>query len=248
MTTHALAIRSVSEVQSLAEQLAKSGLTPDTLRGKPQDVFVVLLTGLELGLSAMQALRGIYIVKGRPILAADTLVALCVRSPVCKYFRCVESTPLKATYETLREGHPEPVKLIWTLDMAKRAGLGGQTWSAHPEAMLRHRCAAALARDVYPDLVLGMYEASEGEEMAARVEASERRPTPTVEGPKALPAPDAGAIRERIALASSLEALEALGSEVRSLPQADRETLRTDYAKRKAELTKPVEAPKEVQS
>jgi hypothetical protein len=115
--------------------------------------------------------------------------------------------------------------------------------------MLRHRCAAALARDVFPDLVLGMYEASEGEEMAARVEVSERAPERRPEAPKALPAPvDPVALRERIALASSLEALESVGAEVRSLPQSEREALRGDYAKRKAELTKPTEAPKEVQS
>jgi len=58
---------------------------------------------------------------------------------------------------------------------------------------------------------------------------------------------DASAIRERIAQAQDLAALEAVGAEVRSLPQAEREALRSIYTQRKAELTKPVEAPKEVQ-
>jgi len=247
MTT-ALAPQSLAEAEHFAKQIAQSALLPDTLRGKPGDVLVVLLTGLELGLSAMQSLRGIYVVKGRPILAADTLVALCVRSPVCERFVCIESTPERAIYETQRKGSP-PVRRTWTMQDAKRANLGGSTWSSYPAQMLRHRCAADLARDVYPDLVLGLYEEGEAAEIAApKVEvvasAPERRPAPTVEAPKALPAPDAGAIRERIAQASSLEALEAAGAEVRSLPLGKREALRHDYAKRKAELTKPAETPK----
>lgn len=241
MTT-ALVPASMSEAEQLAQRLAQSSLAPDALRGKPHDVLAIVLTGLELGLSPMQALRGIYVVKGRPVLAADTLVALCVRSEHCLYFRRVESTDKVATYETHRKGHPEPVRLSWTSDMAKRAGLGGQTWSAHPEAMLRHRCAAALARDVYPDLVLGMYEESEGEEMA-RVEVAERRaPAPTVEAPKALPPPSAEALRKRLEEAQDMAALEALVPDVQRLSPADREVIRPAY-KARVEALKAPKAP-----
>lgn len=244
----ALAPQSLPEAEQLAARLAQSALIPDTLRGKPGDVLVVLLTGLELGLSPMQALRGVYVVKGRPVLAADTLVALCKRSPACLYFRCITSTPETATYETQRQGDPEPTRLTWTQADAKRAGLGGGTWQAHPAAMLRHRCAAALARDVYPDLVLGLYEESEGAELAvSKVEvipAPERRPAPTVEVPKALPAAaDLTGLREAIAAASDLAALERLVPELSKLAAPEREAVRPDYAKRKTELTaKPAEA------
>jgi hypothetical protein len=54
------------------------------------------------------------------------------------------------------------------MEDARRANLvGRQNWKAHPAAMLRARCAAALARAVYPDLLLGVYEESEGEEIVA---------------------------------------------------------------------------------
>lgn len=212
----ALVPASMPEAQSIAKELAQSSLVPEPLRNKPHDVLAVMLAGMELGLSPMQAFRGIYIVKGRPILAADTIVGLCkARKDVCKYFRTVESTATKATCETWREGDPEPTRLTWTAEMAKRAGLGGQTWSAYPEAMLRHRCAAALARDVYPDLMLGIYEEGEAAEIAApKVEvvtpAPERRPAPTAptveapaaEAPKALPEPKP--IPEEIAARASL--------------------------------------------
>ena len=41
----------------LAGRFAKSALLPDALRAKPDDVFVTLLAGHELGLAPMAALR-----------------------------------------------------------------------------------------------------------------------------------------------------------------------------------------------
>jgi hypothetical protein len=149
----------------------------------PAAAFVVIATGMELGLSPMQALRGIYIVQGKPVLSSDLLVALVKRSPVCLFFRLIESTGERATYETHRKGEPEPTALTWTADDAKRAGLlSKDSWRAHPAAMLRARCAAALARAVYPDLLLGVYEESEGEEISARVSPPKQQAKPAPGG------------------------------------------------------------------
>lgn len=156
---------SFSEVREFATLAVKSGLLSDAIT-TPEAAFVIIATGLELGLSPMQSLRGIHVVEGKPILSADLLVALAKRSPDCVYFRLVESSYERATYETLRKGDPKPTSLTWTLEDARRAELvGKRTWKAHPAAMLRARCAAALARAVYPDLLLGVYEDSEGEEI-----------------------------------------------------------------------------------
>jgi hypothetical protein len=155
------------EVKDLATIAVKSGLLSPEIRS-PEAAVVIILTGMELGLSPMQSLRGIYVVKGRPVLSADLLVALVKRSSECLYFRLVESTHERATYETQRVKEPVPTSITWTIEDARRADLAGRgTWKAHPAAMLRARCAAALARAVYPDLVLGLYEESEGEEMRA---------------------------------------------------------------------------------
>lgn len=160
----------------MAREMAPSGLLPQELRGKPGDVLILMMCGAELGLKPMQALRSIYVVKGKPVLSADLLVALVKRSPKCRYFQLIQTLPTVATYETHREGEPEPVRLSWTVEKAKEAGLtGGATWRGHADTMLRHRCAAALAREVYPDLALGLYV----EEEAAEIRASEAaRPTP----------------------------------------------------------------------
>ncbi len=162
---------SLAEAEALATTIAKSGMIPDYLRNKPADVLVVMMQGFELGLTPMAALNGIYAVKGRPFIAADTLVAVCVRrSDVCEYFRLIESTATVARYLTLRRGHPEPTPMTYTIEQARRANLAGsQTYKAHPEAMLRHRCSANLARAVFPDLCAGMYVKEEADEIRATV-------------------------------------------------------------------------------
>jgi RecT family len=124
--------------------------------------------GEDLGLTPMQSIRGMHLVKGKPILAAQTIHAIVVkRRDICKYLRLVESTHEKCTYETLRDGDPAPTTLTWTIQMAQRAGLlQNPTWKNHPEAMLRARCISAICRAVYPDLVLGVYDEDEGREIA----------------------------------------------------------------------------------
>lgn len=147
----------------LAETLAKSGLVPRAVQGKPADVLVILLTGRELGLQPMLALRSIHVVEGKPTLSADLMQALCVsKRDVCAEFRQVESSAKRATYTAKRVGMEHPVTLTWTWEMAQVAGVTGKdNWKKYPDAMLRARCKAALARDVFPDLMAGLYDPDE---------------------------------------------------------------------------------------
>lgn len=154
---------------------ASSALAPDALRNRPQDALIVLMAGRELGFAPMQSLRMLSVIKGKVTLSADATVALVRRSGECVEWRCVETTPSRATYTTRRKGDTEPTVLTWTIEQAQRAGLvGGQGWRSYPEAMLRARCASALARIVYPDLVAGIYDP---DELAAPLDA----PRPQVE-------------------------------------------------------------------
>lgn len=154
---------SLEQAESLADKIAKSSLLPAALRNKPGDVLVILITGHELGLSPMQALRGMHVIEGKAAMSADLMVALAQKDrATCEYFRMVESTDQKAVYETKRAGHPSPVRMEFTLDQAKAAGLTGRdNWRKYPAAMLRARCASALARAVYPDLFMGVYDPDE---------------------------------------------------------------------------------------
>jgi hypothetical protein len=179
---------SIADVVSAADPLgptavviASSSLAPEALRGKPQDALLVLMTGRELGIGPMQALRMVTVIRGRVTLSADATIALVRRSDQCIEWRMVESTAERATYSTTRRGDTSPTVLTWTMEQARVAGLvrGGGQWQTYPEAMLRARCAAALARIVYPDLVAGVYDPDELAGTDATVATSRPAPTST---------------------------------------------------------------------
>lgn len=157
----------------LCEVLSKSNLIPSTLRGKAADIFVVLAAGRELGIGPMQSLQDINVIQGKPVYGADLMVSLCKRhSEVCKFFRLVESTDAIATYETQRAGSDKVERMSFTIEDAKKLGLSGKdNWTKQPKNMLRKRAAAALARDVYPDLVRG-YDPDEAEDFSGKTYAT----------------------------------------------------------------------------
>lgn len=233
--------RSLPEVQSMAEVLAKSNLLPDALKGKVPDVVVQILAGQELGLSPMASIRGVHVVQGKPILAADTMVALVLGSGVCDYFSCVEETADRVTYETKRKGSPIPQRFTWSDDDTKAAGLQAKdNWRMHKRQMRRARCKAVLARDVYPDVLAGCYDA-DSEEIAVPRSA----PAPMADvidaefTDSAAPAED---MLAKIDAADSTAALEALAPQLKLMPEEVKADARKRYSARWEALTKPVKA------
>ncbi len=158
-----VAPKDLTESQSLSKTLALSSLMPMALRKKPEDVLAIVLTGAELGLAPMQAVRGLHIINGRVSLSADLIGALVRRSPACEYLKLVESTGQVAIFETKRKGDPDPTQLKWTIEQARVAGLTGDNWKKYPDAMLRARCQASICRAVYPDVCFGLYDADSAE-------------------------------------------------------------------------------------
>ncbi len=163
--------RTLSDVRNMAETVAKAGL----YGVKSADEGVIrMVTGMELGLSMLQSLRGVFVMsangKNQPGLYADTMVALCKsHAEICEYFTLVESSGKVAVYRTKRRGDPEPVTMAFTMEQARAASLAGKdVWKSYPDAMLRARAATALARAVYPDLLNGLYSVEELRDMGAQ--------------------------------------------------------------------------------
>lgn len=177
---------SLAQAYDLAQKLCKSGLMPRALNS-PEAVVTAVIMGRELGLTAMQSVRSIHVIEGKPALSSALIVALVKKSPVCKFFMVVESTDEIATYETQREGDPKPTKMSFTIAQARAAGVTGKdNWRKFPAAMLRARCETALARAVYPDLVMGLYDPDELERVPAEPQPPVVR---DVTPPKAEPQP-----------------------------------------------------------
>jgi hypothetical protein len=172
-TSNAIALipSSLDGAFQLAGWLATSSFLPEKLRGKPGDVFAIILAGVELGLPPMAALRGIYIVNGKTAAEGRTKAAVCLQRGAAVYIRRTEYTPLATTWETLRKGAVEPVKMRYTLEEAKAARLTSKDgpWQAFPQRMISHRALGWLLDDVYPDILMGVATAEDFDEVDSPV-------------------------------------------------------------------------------
>ena len=162
--------QNMDELFRQAQFLANSDLIPKALRRKPHDVFVILWTGRSFDIiDPMLAIRSLNVIDGKAEFGAQAMVARCLGSGLCAYFKPIQSEcdDSKATYETLRRGHNEPTRFVYTIDKAKRLGLVGRggNWASQPDTMLRRRCQSSLAREVYPDVVGGLYDHDELREL-----------------------------------------------------------------------------------
>jgi 5'-3' exonuclease len=131
----------------------------------------IIMTGRSLGLDAATSLRGIKMVEGQPQLSAALIEGLVLASGKCDYFQIVDSTDEKATYTTMRKGAPSPVTMSYSQEDSHREQLDRPTRNGapsnhtkRPRTMFRWRCAADLARAVYPDVIMGLYVPGELDE------------------------------------------------------------------------------------
>lgn len=184
----AVAARNLDDVRRMAEAVAKSGLYACK---SVEEAMIRIVTGMELNLSMMQSIRGVYVIstggKNMPGLYADLMVGVCKsRNDVCEYFRLVHSDSEKATYATKRVGEPSETVMTFTVDDARKAGLLGKgPWEQYRPAMLRARASSALARAVYPDLLNGLYSTEELQDMRSEPQDVPRQIVTT----EAVPAP-----------------------------------------------------------
>lgn len=128
---HGFAPENSKELFEMANFVAKAGICPDALRGKPNDCFVVMATGLEYGFTAMTALSMIHIVKGRPALGYEACLAKMQSHPQCEFIRIShenEGDDRCAVIRTKRKGREENEPIRFSVRDARRAGLYDEQW------------------------------------------------------------------------------------------------------------------------
>jgi len=167
-------LKSVVEIEALSRTLAPSRLLPEALQKSPADVMLILMTGAELGLTPMASIRGIHVIKGKPTLSAELMAAVVRGSPNCERLECIETSGTTATWESKRKGALKPMRITFTLDDAKAAGLlAKDVWRQYPAAMLRARALKALLTVDWQDEILGLTTPEE-------VESYDAQPPPIV--------------------------------------------------------------------
>jgi hypothetical protein len=173
MTTDLVHGAELDDTYRLAKGLALSGMFPDAKNA--EQALAKILIGRDLGLSPTQALMGIHIVEGKPMVAAVTLAAFVKQSERYDYTvkqlndeRCIlEFWSLSHEQQTGEEsvGISE-----FTIEDAKKAGLVKEKsgWAKYPRNMLFARAMSNGIRWYCPDATQGVAVYHDGE-IEARV-------------------------------------------------------------------------------
>lgn len=156
---------------------------PDYSKGKPEAVVIVLQFGSEIGMSPMQALQQLVPVNNLVSLKGDGAKALIQRSGKLATWQETEvGTQGKDDWgfkiEASRKDTGEKTSSTFTVADAKRAGLWideallqrfpnmkHSPWYKHPRRMLKYRALGFISRDLFPDVLSGIYTEEEAADM-----------------------------------------------------------------------------------
>ena len=156
-----LEAKKLKRAEFWAAKLASSDLVPKDFRNNPANCFIAIQWGEEIGLAPLQSTQNIAVINGRPALWGDALPALVKASKQCEYISLTCENNI-ATCKVKRVGEPEHI-VIFSKAMAEKARLWNKAgpWCDYPERMLQNRARAFALRDVFPDVLKGLYTVEE---------------------------------------------------------------------------------------
>ena len=153
----------LTKMYKATDTLAKSSLVPYALRGKPADIFAILVMGQEIGVPPMQSLNSISVIQGKPTMGAQLLLALC-RSKVKDFSLSIEvlSTGQDASIKAIGKRGEDSFTTTWDMNRAAMMGLiGKDNYKKQPETMLKWRAVSEVCRTLCPDAIAGFYAKEE---------------------------------------------------------------------------------------
>lgn len=155
----------------LAQNLAKSQMTPKRYQGNPFDIAIAIAMGAKLGLDVMSSLVGIAVINGTPAVYGKTALALVQSHPEFEDMEEVWDEANQRWTVTVKRTGKTPKTDSFSMDDAKKAGLLGKSgpWAQYPRRMCLWR-ARNVMHDQFADLFSGVSFAEEfaGSDMKAR--------------------------------------------------------------------------------
>jgi hypothetical protein len=125
------------------------------MRGKPAVVAAAILYGRELGLAPMTSLRSVSLIKGRPALSSEAMRAMVLAAGHTIAFE--EMTAARCVIIGRRRGSEDSTRVVFTMDDAKKMGVGGNAqYAKMPRQMLAARATAELCRLIFADVIGGL--------------------------------------------------------------------------------------------
>lgn len=145
-------------LSTLAHRTFQTTFVPAAYRGREADVFAAFLFGREIGLGPMMALRDIYMIDGRPTIAAHRQLAKLREGGIVILESEVNRE--RAFIRAKRRDTGEEMSIEFTYEQAELVD-GGKlvaknNWKSWREDMLWSRVVGRLCRRLGPDLLGGL--------------------------------------------------------------------------------------------
>lgn len=168
----AIVPQTMDEAYRLAKAICMAGMAPKGM-DSPEKCMISIMRGMEVGLTPMMALDKIAIVNGRPVIWGDGAMGLVRGSGVCDWVKEYiegEGDNRVGVCIAKRRGEVEPIERRFSIADARKANLWGKSgpWSQFPERMLQMRARAFCLRDLFADVLGGLYLREEMEDDNAK--------------------------------------------------------------------------------
>lgn len=179
-----------SDVIKLANVIAPTEFVPAEYRDNPPAVAAAILSGRELGIGPMTALRHVQMVKGTPTLSAEYKRARVLAAG--HEFDVLELNTQRCRVSGRRKGsNKPPLEVTYTMEDAKTAGLLAPSrsgkpgaWQTRPRRMLFARAGSELCDFLFADVVNGLPTAELVADGAADDEFAGYNEAPAQDAPK----------------------------------------------------------------
>ena len=157
-------------LRTVAESMIKTGFLPPTLK-TPEQVIMVIMTGRELNIPMMEALRGINVISQKPAVAPQLMLAMINRSGELEDMGVDDNEDGQVTVTMKRKGKT-PYTVSFGEKEAKQMNLlYKDNYKKQPMTMFKWRAISACARVVFPDVIGGLYLP---EEIASHTDTEEQ--------------------------------------------------------------------------
>lgn len=158
----------MNDLAAMAVMLAHADAVPTALRQKPNDVFLVLLTARDLGVSLTTALREFHVIEGKVTLSPKSKLAMVRTSGLGRIWPDPGNDAESATWHATRTDQPgERWSYTFTMAEAKAIKQKGKiladkdNWTNYPKRMLSWRAVGYLLDDIFPEVGTGLYSPDE---------------------------------------------------------------------------------------
>lgn len=158
------------DVLKMGEIAAKSGFLG--VRNADEAITLMLVAQSE-GRHPMTAAKEYHIIKGKPALKADAMLARFQLAGGKVEWKTMTDDRVVGVFS-----HPQggSIEVDWDMARARKAQVvsANPNWGKYPRQMLRARCISEGVRSVYPAVICGFYTKEEVEDIVAEESAKER--------------------------------------------------------------------------